>query len=82
MDFLLQYFRYGFLLSPRDYLSSIMKISVIGLLAVGIIIVAPEIKMPAFTEFIQGGGPIIPGKLFPTCLLQLHVVQFPVFIHL
>jgi carbon starvation protein len=53
------------LLSPRDYLSSIMKISVIGLLAVGLLIVAPEIKMPAFTEFDRGGGPIIPGRLFP-----------------
>ncbi len=52
------------LLSPRDYLSSIMKISVIALLAVGLIIVAPEIKMPAFTEFDKGGGPIIPGKRF------------------
>jgi carbon starvation protein len=59
------------LLSPRDYLSSIMKISVIGLLAVGVIIVAPEIKMPAFTEFIKGGGPIIPGKLFPYLFITI-----------
>jgi carbon starvation protein len=59
------------LLSPRDYLSSIMKISVIGLLAVGLIIVAPEIKMPAFTEFINGGGPIIPGKLFPYLFITI-----------
>jgi carbon starvation protein len=59
------------LLSPRDYLSSIMKISVIGLLAVGLIIVAPEIKMPAFTEFVNGGGPIIPGKLFPYLFITI-----------
>jgi carbon starvation protein len=59
------------LLSPRDYLSSIMKISVIGLLAVGVIIVAPEIKMPAFTPFINGGGPIIPGKLFPYLFITI-----------
>lgn len=59
------------LLSPRDYLSSIMKISVIGLLAVGLIIVAPEIKMPAYTEFINGGGPIIPGKLFPYLFITI-----------
>ena len=65
MDSLLQFCLSGFLLSPRDYLSSIMKISVIALLAIGVIIVAPEIKMPAFTEFGKGGGPIIPGKLFP-----------------
>ena len=59
------------LLSPRDYLSSIMKISVIGLLAVGVIIVAPEIKMPAFTAFGKGGGPIIPGKLFPYLFITI-----------
>ena len=59
------------LLSPRDYLSSIMKISVIALLAVGLIIVAPEIKMPAFTDFVGGGGPIIPGKLFPYLFITI-----------
>jgi carbon starvation protein len=59
------------LLSPRDYLSSIMKISVIGLLAIGLIIVAPEIRMPAFTEFGKGGGPIIPGKLFPYLFITI-----------
>jgi len=59
------------LLSPRDYLSSIMKISVIGLLAIGLIIVAPEIKMPAFTDFGSGGGPIIPGKLFPYLFITI-----------
>jgi carbon starvation protein len=48
-----------------------MKISVIGLLAVGLIIVAPEIKMPAFTEFTHGGGPIIPGKLFPYLFITI-----------
>ena len=59
------------LLSPRDYLSSIMKISVIGLLAIGLIIVAPEIKMPSFTEFGKGGGPVIPGKLFPYLFITI-----------
>jgi carbon starvation protein len=59
------------LLSPRDYLSSIMKISVIVLLAIGVVIVAPEIKMPAFTEFGKGGGPIIPGKLFPYLFITI-----------
>jgi carbon starvation protein len=59
------------LLSPRDYLSSIMKISVIGMLAIGLIIVAPEIKMPAFTAFGAGGGPIIPGKLFPYLFITI-----------
>lgn len=59
------------LLSPRDYLSSIMKIAVIGLLAIGIVIVMPDLKMPAFTEFIHGGGPIIPGTLFPYLFITI-----------
>jgi len=59
------------LLSPRDYLSSIMKISVVGLLAIGLIIVAPEIRMPSFTAFCHGGGPIIPGKLFPYLFITI-----------
>jgi len=59
------------LLSPRDYLSSIMKIAVIGMLAVGVIWVAPTMHMPAFTEFIHGGGPIIPGTLFPYLFITI-----------
>lgn len=59
------------LLSPRDYLSSIMKVAVIGMLAVGIIIVAPEMKMPGFTKFVHGGGPIIPGSLFPYLFITI-----------
>jgi carbon starvation protein len=59
------------LLSPRDYLSSIMKLAVIAMLAVGIIIVMPEMKMPAFTPFIHGGGPIIPGPLFPYLFITI-----------
>ena len=59
------------LLSPRDYLSSIMKLTVIFMLAVGIIIVAPEIKMPSYTPFIYGGGPVIPGTLFPYLFIPI-----------
>ena len=59
------------LLTPRDYLSSIMKIAVITMLAIGIIIVAPELKMPAFTIFTRGGGPIIPGSLFPYLFITI-----------
>ena len=59
------------LLSPRDYLSSIMKLTVIFMLAIGIIIVAPEIKMPSFTPYIHGGGPIIPGTLFPYLFITI-----------
>jgi len=53
------------LLAPRDYLSSYMKIGTIGLLALGIIWVHPQINFPAFTFFVNGGGPIIPGKVWP-----------------
>ncbi len=59
------------LLSPRDYLSSIMKLAVIALLGVGVLIVAPDLKMPAFTKFIHGGGPIIPGTLFPYLFITI-----------
>lgn len=59
------------LLSPRDYLSSIMKIAVIAMLAIGIIVVAPTMHMPAFTQFIHGGGPIIPGTLFPYLFITI-----------
>jgi len=59
------------LLSPRDYLSSIMKVTVIGMLAIGVIVVAPELKMPGFTQFIHGGGPIIPGSLFPYLFITI-----------
>ncbi|MEW6145243.1 MAG: carbon starvation protein A [Thermodesulfobacteriota bacterium] len=59
------------LLCPRDYLSSFMKIGTIVFLAAGIIIVNPELKMPAVTEFIKGGGPIIPGALFPFTFITI-----------
>lgn len=55
-----------FLLAPRDYLSSYMKIGTIAALAVGIIFVAPAMKMPALMDqFLAGGGPIIKGPVWP-----------------
>jgi carbon starvation protein len=59
------------LLSPRDYLSSIMKLTIIGLLGVGTLLVAPTLKMPAFTTYVHGGGPIIPGTLFPYLFITI-----------
>ena len=50
------------LLCPRDYLSSFMKIGTIAFLVVGVIVVNPELKMPAFSQFVDGGGPIVPGR--------------------
>ena len=52
------------LLCPRDYLSSYMKVGVIFLLAVGIFVAHPYIKMPAITVFSHGGGPIS-GSVWP-----------------
>ncbi len=59
------------LLAPRDYLSAFMKIGTIALLVVGVIIVNPELHMPAFTTFTAGGGPIIPGPLFPFVFITI-----------
>lgn len=59
------------LLCPRDYLSTYMKIGTIVLLAVGIFAMAPVIEMPAVTNFIHGGGPIIPGKVFPFVFITI-----------
>ena len=59
------------LLCPRDYLSSYMKIGTIAALVIGVVIVHPELKMPALTGYIHGGGPIIPGKLFPFVFITI-----------
>ena len=59
------------LLAPRDYLSSFMKIGTIAFLIVGVIVVNPVLEMPAFTEFIGGGGPIVPGPLFPFAFITI-----------
>jgi len=59
------------LLCPRDYLSSFMKIGTVAFLIIGVIFVAPHLHMPATTPFVSGGGPIIPGKLFPFVFITI-----------
>jgi carbon starvation protein len=59
------------LLTPRDYLSTYMKIGVILALALGIIFIQPHIRMPAVTPFIGGGGPVIPGKVWPFMFITI-----------
>lgn len=59
------------LLVPRDYLSTYMKLGVMLLLAIGVIIVNPTIRMPAITEFVAGGGPIISGKVWPYVFITI-----------
>ncbi|MEO8012480.1 MAG: carbon starvation CstA family protein, partial [Dokdonella sp.] len=59
------------LLAPRDYLSTFLKIGTIVLLAIGIIIAAPEMQMPAITKFIDGSGPVFAGSLFPFLFITI-----------
>ena len=53
------------LMCPRDYLSSYMKVGVIAVLVVGMFAAHPTLKMPATTPFIGGGGPVVPGAVWP-----------------
>lgn len=59
------------LLAPRDYLSTFLKIGAIVALALGILIVAPDLKMPAVTKFIDGTGPVWSGNLFPFLFITI-----------
>jgi carbon starvation protein len=59
------------LLTPRDYLSTFMKIGTIGLLVIGVILVNPQLQMPALSQYAGGGGPIIPGPLFPFVFITI-----------
>jgi len=59
------------LLAPRDYLSSYMKLGTIFFLIVGICIVNPKLHFPAVTHFVNGGGPIVPGKVWPFCFITI-----------
>jgi carbon starvation protein len=59
------------LLAPRDYLSTFLKVGTMALLAVGIILVQPDLKMPAVTRFIDGTGPVWSGTLFPFLFITI-----------
>jgi carbon starvation protein len=59
------------LLAPRDYLSTYMKIGVVAALAVGLCFVNPTISMPFATQFVNGGGPIIPGPVWPYVFITI-----------
>jgi len=60
------------LLAPRDYLSTFLKIGTIVALAIGILIVMPELKMPALTRFAAGGdGPVWKGGIFPFLFITI-----------
>ncbi|HEX8668925.1 MAG TPA: carbon starvation CstA family protein [Allosphingosinicella sp.] len=59
------------LLAPRDYLSTFLKIGTILGLAIGILIVRPELQMPAVTRFVDGTGPVFAGNLFPFLFITI-----------
>lgn len=59
------------LLAPRDYLSTFMKLGTIAALAIGTLLVLPELKMPALTKFIDGSGLVVAGGLFPFCFITI-----------
>ena len=59
------------LLAPRDYLSTFLKIGTIVGLAIGILVVAPDLKMPAMTPFVDGTGPVWSGSLFPFLFITI-----------
>ena len=59
------------LLCPRDYLSSYLKIGTIAVLIIGVILVHPNLQMPAITPFVAGGGPIVPGKVYPFVFITI-----------
>jgi carbon starvation protein len=59
------------LLAPRDYLSTFVKLGTVGLLAVGIAWVRPELKLPAVTVFANGTGPLFGGTIFPFCFITI-----------
>jgi len=59
------------LLAPRDYLSAFIKAGAIFSLAAGILIVRPDVHMPALTKFADGTGPVFAGKIFPFCFITI-----------
>ena len=59
------------LLAPRDYLSTFLKIGAIAALAIGILVVAPPLRMPALTRFVDGSGPVWSGSLFPFLFITI-----------
>src|SRR6267378_1393407 len=60
-----------FLLAPRDYLSTFVKLGTIAILVLGVLLVLPTLKMPAITKFVDGSGPVVAGTLFPFCFITI-----------
>ncbi len=56
---------------PGDYLATFMKLGTIFALALGIFLLLPDLKMPAVTQFVDGSGPVVAGKVFPFCFITI-----------
>ena len=59
------------LLAPRDYLSTFLKLGTVAALAIALLLMHPQIKMPAITQFIDGTGPLFGGKVFPFVFITI-----------
>jgi carbon starvation protein len=59
------------ILAPRDYLSTFMKIGTIAALGIAIVVLGPQLRMPAVTRFIDGSGPVFAGPVFPFCFITI-----------
>lgn len=59
------------LLCPRDYLSTYLKLGTVAALVAGIVFVHPTLQMPAVTQWVHGGGPLIPGSVFPFVFITI-----------
>src|SRR5438874_2006060 len=53
------------LLTPRDYLSTFLKLGTVAMLAVAVVLINPTLQMPAITKFINGSGLVFAGPVFP-----------------
>ena len=53
------------LLTPRDYLSTFLKLGTVAMLAVAVVLINPTLQMPAITKFIDGSGLVFAGPVFP-----------------
>jgi len=59
------------LLAPRDYLSTFLKLGTVALLAIAIVLLHPQIRMPALTSFVDGHGPLFGGRIFPFVFITI-----------
>jgi carbon starvation protein len=53
------------LLTPRDYLSTFLKLGTVAMLAAAVMLINPTLQMPAITKFIDGSGLVFAGPVFP-----------------